>query len=247
MAILDVMDQRQVDWPDCLNARDVGGTRIAGGGVIRANALFRSDHHGRLTAAGIAAVRATGVSRILDLRTAEECERDPSPFTAESFYRHVPFEDPADPTRPDGTLAEVYRETLDRYRSFVAAAVTEVADAPPGAVVAQCHAGKDRTGLLVALVLRSVGVDPTVVAEEYALSHAALRGRYDPVLATINDPDEYRRTADRMSASAETMLSALSHVDERYGGVAPYLGGAGVTPQHVWALRHRLVAGEEGS
>lgn len=231
-------------WPNCLNVREVGGTPLAGGAVVRHGALFRSDHHGRLNEEGLAAVRAIGPAAILDLRTAEECRRDPSPFVDTLAYRHVPFEDPFDPTRPDGRLAEVYKGTLDRYRTFVGAAVVAVAEASAGPVIVQCHAGKDRTGLLVALLLLAVGATAEVVAEEYARSHAPLRPRYDPVLATITDPEEYDRRADRMSAIPDTMLAALAHLDQRYGGYGPYLAGAGVHVAALASLRTRL---EEGA
>lgn len=167
----------QLHWPNCLNVRDVGGTPVAGGGVVRRGALIRSDHHGRLTDEGRAAVRAIQAGMIIDLRTEAERRRDPSPFVDTPIYRHVPFEDPFDPTRPDGRLAEVYRGTLDRYRSFVGAAVVAVAEAPPGPVIVHCHAGKDRTGLLVALLLRGVGVTAEVVAEVHLRSlHTRLVG-----------------------------------------------------------------------
>jgi protein-tyrosine phosphatase len=214
---------------------------------VRSGALIRSDHHGRLTDEGRAAVRAIQAGMIIDLRTEAECRRDPSPFVDTPTYRHVPFEDPFDPTRPDGRLAEVYKGTLDRYRSFVGAAVVAVAEAPPGPVIVHCHAGKDRTGLLVALLLRGVGVTAEVVAEEYARSHAPLRPRYDPKLATITDPEEYDRMADRMSARAETMLAALAHLDQHYDGFGPYLTGAGVSEAHLTSLYSRLVeSGRDG-
>lgn len=231
----------RLGWPNCLNVRDVGGTPVSGGGAIRPGALIRSDHHGRLNADGVAAVRELAPGLIIDLRSAQECELDPNPFAGTPVYRQVPFEDPFDPTRPEGRLADSYRGTLDRYRRFVGAAVVAVAQAPPGAVVVHCHAGKDRTGLLVGLVLRSVGVTAAEVAAEYARSREPLRPRYDPVLATITDPAEYDRTADRMSAVPETMLAALAHLDERYGGVEAYLAGAGLSAADVDLLRARLL------
>lgn len=67
-------------WEGCLNSRDVGGLLSADGRRIRFGALLRSDSHNRLTAEGIAAVRAAGIGRILDLRWARETAREPSPF-----------------------------------------------------------------------------------------------------------------------------------------------------------------------
>jgi protein-tyrosine phosphatase len=132
-------------WPDLRNARDLGGTPVAGGGRIRERALIRTDDHGRLDAAGLDAVRAYGVGRVIDLRWGWQAAKYPSPLVADERYRLVPAcPDPFDDE--DETLAGAYRLMVDAGRERLAAVLTAIAEAPPGGVVVHCHAGRDRTG-----------------------------------------------------------------------------------------------------
>src|SRR5689334_21713284 len=80
-----------LDWPECENARDLGGLPTVDGQVLRRAMLYRSDGLFRLSAAGLAAVRAAALARIVDLRWQRELDQDPSPFAGEAIYRHVPM------------------------------------------------------------------------------------------------------------------------------------------------------------
>ena len=106
-----------LDWPECRNARDLGGLPTVDGSVLRAAALYRSDGLFRLSAAGVAAVRAAALARIIDLRWQREVEREPSPFAGDAIYRHVPMLE-------DVLTYEVRHETygpmLDHNRSRIA-------------------------------------------------------------------------------------------------------------------------------
>jgi hypothetical protein len=203
-----------LDWPDCRNVRDLGGLTTVDGGRIRAGALLRSDDHDRLTVAAIEAVRGSAVSRIVDLRWAWECERYPSPFAGDSIYRHAPLlNDVLDYDPPPDT----YGPMLDRNRPRIGAAFRAVGEAPPGGVVVHCRAGKDRTGVLVALLLTVAGVAPQEVADDYAVTDAC---------------------------SPAAMLNTLAHIERRYGGSVPYLIGVGVEPELLDAVRARLLDGQ---
>jgi protein tyrosine/serine phosphatase len=197
-----------LSWPDCCNVRDLGGLA----GELQTGRLIRSDNLDQLTPAGLAAVEAAHISRFVDLRSAWECETFPSPYVADARLRNVPLWDPGDPDVSALGLFEQYRILVDDYRERVASAVVAIADAPTGCVVVSCHAGKDRTGVVVALTLDLVGVPRELVASDYADS----------------------------GASAETILQLLAHVDERYGGTAAYLLEAGATTDQLDALMGRL-------
>ncbi|SCG41164.1 tyrosine-protein phosphatase [Micromonospora humi] len=201
-------------WPDLRNARDVGGARTADGGRIRQRALVRTDNHRRLGAAGLAALRAYGVSRVLDLRWRAEAEADPSPLAADPRYRLVPA--CFDPTGDEDIPPDSYRLLVDASRDRLAAAFTAIAQAPPGAVVVHCHGGRDRTGVLVALALHVAGVPVDAIAADYALTEGA---------------------------PASMITNTWVHLHGRYGGVTDYLLGSGVTPAQISAVRARLTEG----
>ncbi|GAA3145488.1 hypothetical protein JOF29_005598 [Kribbella aluminosa] len=153
---------RTLNWPDCGNARDLGGL-----GDVRPGRLVRSDNLDQLTAAGLAAVESAGITRFVDLRSAWECETFPSPYVADPRWCNVPLWDPADPDVSDLDLYEQYRVLVDDYAGRVATAITTIAEAPPGCVAVNCHAGKDRTGVVIALTLDLLGVPHDVIATDY--------------------------------------------------------------------------------
>jgi protein-tyrosine phosphatase len=198
-------------WPDCRNARDLGGLPTQAG-ELQPGRLIRSDNLDQLTPAGRAAVEATGITRFVDLRSAWECETWPSPYADDARWRNVPLWDPADADVSELGLFEQYRVLIDDYSARVASAVVAVADAPPGCVVVNCHAGKDRTGVVIALTLDLAGVPQESIATDYESSDAA----------------------------ASTILRLLAHVYQRYGGTHEYLLNSGATTEQLDRLTSRL-------
>lgn len=95
--------------------------------------------------------------------------------------------------------------------------------------------------MVVAMALRIAGVEPDVIAQDYALSQERLAEENAAVLARIEDP-VLRENVRRLQVTApETMLTTLAHLESRYGGVAEYLKGGGLTDDQLTALRQRLV------
>lgn len=202
-----------LDLPDCVNARDLGGTPLADGGIVRRRALLRSDNHDLLTEVGIAAVRELGVVRILDLRHGWEAREFPSPFADDEIYRNQPLlgvYPGFDPTAPDD-----YRPEVDHAPERVAAAFTLFAEAPPGPVLVHCHAGRDRAGIMTAIALSVAGAAHEVIVADYALTEGA---------------------------EAKTMQDLLEHFDSEHGGVVAYLTKAGVERRHLEVMKVRLTA-----
>jgi protein tyrosine/serine phosphatase len=232
-------------WPDCRNVRDVGGLATADGVPIRAGALIRADSLERLTDDGIAAVRAAGIVRIVDLRNVDEAEAGVHPFRdATELYRLIPLIDPArEPERDkssERTLAAIYQSSLVRNAKSIVEGVAAVADAPDGAVLVHCFAGKDRTGMVVALALSVAGVSDEEIAADYAYSDECLQEWNVSMLAEITDEALRRKAMDRMSARPETMLALLDFARTRYGGAAQYLAAHGMSPEQIARLRLRL-------
>jgi len=228
-----------LDWPDCLNVRDLGGLPTPDGRV-RAGALIRSDSLQYLSGDGVGIVRAAGVSRVVDLRNAHECEAFPTPFAAEPEWRNQPVQGLDDPVAP--TMARTCIAMLDQNQKAFASAVAAVAEAPPGGVVVHCHGGKDRTGLVVALVLRLLGVDDELILDDYALTAERLASRLAVQLEGVTDPVLRAEKIEMLDTRRETLAIVLDHLDERYGGAWPYLQAGGLTPAQREALVVRLTA-----
>ncbi|GAA2758276.1 tyrosine-protein phosphatase [Actinopolymorpha rutila] len=230
-----------LEWPNCLNTRDLAGLPTRDGGRIRPGALIRSDNLTRLSTVGVEAVRAAGVTRIVDVRSPLECADDRSPFAGEPLYVNRPLARDGDPYDPAWPMERQYAEMLDQNPDLLAAAVAAVADAPPGGVVVHCHSGKDRSGMVVALVLTLVGVAADFVVADYTAVDQRMRDHLDDLLLLVADPVERGFLAESFSARPESMRSALGHLDARYGGAEAYLLFGGLTVAQAGALRSRLV------
>lgn len=223
-----------LDWPGCLNARDLGGLPLTGGGTVRERVLVRSDSPNFLTDDGVAAATAYGLSRIIDLRRPDETGPYPSRLADLPAHLHLPVQGPGDPE--EGPWVHLYTGLLDRRPELFARAVAAVADAPEGPVLVHCAAGKDRTGLVVALALVLVGADVDAVADDYELTNERLAPRYAGLAAEREIP-----SGREIPPTRHVILGALEHLRTRHGSVEAYLARGGLTPGHVRALRERLV------
>jgi protein-tyrosine phosphatase len=239
---------RRLGWEGVLNARDLGGYATADGRMTRWGAVVRSDSLAALTPAGREALVDYGVRSIVDLRLPDEVAEQPNPFaepdTHGVAYANVSFIDPGvGPVDDITTLADDYTSMLDRFGEKVAAVMTTIARAPEGGVLVHCAAGKDRTGLVSALLLGLVGVAPETIAADYALTAECLRPRDEQWLESgPGDRAEREEALARFAPTAEVMLEVLDRLTERYGGVEAYLLEAGVAPDDLARLRARLVA-----
>jgi len=235
--------------------RDEGGLPTADGRRIRDGALVRSDVIGRLTPAGRQALLGYGIRTIIDVRSVHEVELDwhVYPFRDEPqvAYRNLPFA-----TGRDGesdaamraayarakTRSELNRIDINAYGSGIAAIVGAVADAPEGGVLIHCHAGKDRTGIVVAMLLALAGVGDDDIADDYALSALNL----EPLIlewldSMTSDAAERARLRDLSEPRREAMLESLAHVRGEHGSVEDYLVGHGLTAGQAVRIRTRFV------
>ena len=158
------------------------------------------------------------------------------------MYVNLPVEDPADIKNVISTMGALYLDMLDARPELFAAALTAIAEAPPGAVVVHCAAGKDRTGLVTALALSVAGAEPEVVAADYALTAERLAPYLEDALAEVEDPKQREVFRRHSTTPAEFMLDVFEHLEDRYGGAAAYLRAGGMTEEQLAALRERLTA-----
>lgn len=237
--------QRLLTWHACQNVRDLGGLPLSDGGSTRWQAVVRADDLCQLTSDGQAALRDYGVCTVMDLRASFEIGRGVHPYAGHPHYLHLPPS--GNETAPLAgivsapSLQEGYVHALQLRQRQYGAILTAIAHAPDGGVVVHCVSGKDRTGLVVALLLALVGVPDAVIAEDYALSGVHLADTHlDATIAISTDPGARSRLAvDRLSPP-QAILAALSHIREQYGSLEDYLGGAGVSTADMELLQARV-------
>ena len=246
------MAARDLVWDGCVNVRDLGGLPTEDGSTTRFGSVIRADCVGLLSDDGWTALLEARITRIVDLRQEIELVDDPPRELPVEVVR-VPVLDPFDEAAwleiqelSDGAATHadaqrlVYLRFLEHCRQRFVEAVAAVAEARAGAVVIHCHGGKDRTGLVVALLLRLAGVSGAVIAEDYALSGERLRERHESWLAAAEDDAERVRIERISSAPAAAMRGVLNAIDARYGGVEQYLIDGGLSPELLEAARTRL-------
>ena len=254
-----------IELDGAVNVRDLGDLPTADGHKTARASLLRADNLQELSPADVTKlVRDFGVTTVVDLRSTNELEGEgPAPLDAVAGVRHAHHpvlpevgtntdviadallaRDQLDRTRyPDDPVCGHYLGYLEDRPDQVVGAVRSIARSE-GAALVHCAAGKDRTGVVVALALTVAGVPAQAVAADYAISGErieALMGRLRR--SRLYARDVTSKPADIQRPRAETMTAFLEQMDARYGGVASWLSAHGLSDEDLDALRVKLRAG----
>lgn len=240
--------ERVVPLQGAQNFRDLGGYQTRSGQRIKWGVLFRSDYLSHLSEEDCRTLRDIGIRTVFDLRGNIERERNPSRWHPQSRVETVCWEDVRDVEKLGQRLEEFRRQNgLDRnddlsgflslhYRRYVEMQASKYSDilkrltsveSPPALI--HCTAGKDRTGIMVALLLHLLGVEEKVIMEDYLLTNACIGGpdkeeRFRLLLEQfgIDRMNNGAFNAMRM-AQAEYLDAAFRGMREDYGSVEEYL------------------------
>ncbi|HEY6515438.1 MAG TPA: tyrosine-protein phosphatase [Steroidobacteraceae bacterium] len=229
-------------FPSLLNARDLGGYPTTDGAVTRRRSLLRADDLAQLSPEGLAALADYGIETVLDLRWPEEIATAPSPVARLlPRVRYVSVSLLADTPADWGALGghcakEQWKCTvLERVQPRLRQALAAVAAAGPGPLLFHCVAGKDRTGVIAALLLALAQVVPAAIAADYAVSTVNLRDAY---LSRYPDGDP-TAIIEAVRCPESAVHNMLAYLD-RAGGIGAYLGGIGLGAAEIARLRARL-------
>lgn len=247
------------------NFRDFGGYPATDGRGVLSGRLFRSAHHADLTETDLASLGGLGLGTVVDLRRPVERERQPSRRPAAATC--AVLDNALDRTGEAShiTFLKTQDLTADSGRRFMARTYAEMPFAPAhldlfaryfdtlartdASVLIHCTAGKDRTGLLVALTHHLLGVHRDDTLADYLLTNTAVNlfERAPAIAGWIESMSGRRPSAEAVVAflGVEPMFleSAFAAIDARHGDLDAYLEHAlGVTPDKRAAIRARLVA-----
>ena len=209
--------------------------------------LFRADGLGELTEDDLATMRALGIRTVVDLRSGGELEQNRYDVDAHPVsFHHFPFietiPDPEEFDRRPDLLQSQYLEMLDTSGEQIVAALRVLASPDALPAVFHCTAGKDRTGLLSAIVLTLVGVPEETVVADYALSAAAMDRLREKIIRKYPESEERLNSIDGVfTAEPRKMEVLLDYARERYGSMESYVETLGAAPTLVPALRGSLL------
>ncbi|KAF7432667.1 hypothetical protein PC9H_004609 [Pleurotus ostreatus] len=234
--------------PGVINVRDLGAylSNTHPGKLTKPNLMLRSAEISGITPEGIDRLRELGITKVFDLRSDTEIEKYDTPvpeiegieiirapvFQKEDYSpemmakRYKLYASGKTEARPTAFM-ELYSQILDHGGEAFGAVLRHIHDRPTEGCLFHCTAGKDRTGLLAALLLKLAGVDNEAIAKDYALTRVGreparpmimARLAKEPLFASNNEA-----ALNMFTCRHDTMTSFLELLDKNYGGVEEYL------------------------
>ena len=237
---------RWVPIEGCANFRDLGGYQNREGQAVRWRRLFRSDALQDLTDKDAKfASRDLGIGLVVDLRNSNEAQRDgigPLPGLGAN-YRHFPLlEERGIPPFTGGDVAErlsaTYQWLTNNSGGLLAEAVNSIGSLDNSSVVFHCSAGKDRTGVLAALLLEVLGVDADTITADYLLTNEAIEGVLKRIKSMENSTTV---TAQSLAAQPAAFQRFQETLHREYGGAESYLLRHGVASPTLERLRRNFL------
>ncbi|HEX3711187.1 MAG TPA: tyrosine-protein phosphatase [Trebonia sp.] len=251
-----------IDLDGAVNVRDLGGLPTSDGSTTVSGRLLRSENLQELSPADVTRlVDEIGVTTVVDLRSTNEVTIEgPAPLDALPGVRHAhhpvltEFLDVTDTVKaallteaveadrsryPDDPMCGHYLGYLENRPDEVVAALRSIATAP-GAAIVHCAAGKDRTGVVIALVLTVAGVEQDVVVADYMATDEKLEAIVERLARSRMYAGVTSAPLKAHAPRAETMKAFLEQLSVRYGGLGAWLTANGFGPDEVARLRAKL-------
>jgi protein-tyrosine phosphatase len=260
--------ERIIPLEGTFNFRDIGGYRTAAGKRVRKGLVYRSGELHSLTDSDLDFLHRAGIKLVCDLRSAEEIQAEPDrlPENPAPTYVHLPLNTDADHDRWERLFAlffnrrklaammpEAYKRMMidgnARLYGDILRRLSEPENLP---AIIHCTAGKDRTGIAVALLLKWLGVPDDTIIADYSLSNRYFERFYEHGARAVRSLNRLGITGEHIKpllvANPEAMREALGHLDAQYGSIAGYLRDvAGLDDAALARLRERLLEDNSSS
>ena len=245
-------EHRFVELDGVFNFRDLGGLPTSDGATTRSGVMFRSDALHHLAPDAADRLVDLGIRTIIDLRSAVELERSGRGALGDTAigFLHAPLThgDAAagyvlPPALADGDLGRHYVESFPERSEMLARVITHLADPANVPAVFHCTAGKDRTGLVAALVLSLVGVPDDVIVHDYTLTDDRMQLVMERIRASGDRmPEPITPALARVArAEAASMEKFLIAVRSDHGSTQEWASSAGISEATLASLRSVLV------
>lgn len=241
------LDSNRLILPTLYNARDLGGLQTAFGKRTAFRRFVRSDEPSMLSKADLDSLLSYPIRTVIDLRSQEEINRRGTPFMnhPDILFSNVSLfetdpegeDDPTVQVALRHTLGQLYIFLLETRKTQLAEVFRQILAAPEGAILFHCTHGKDRTGIIAALLLSLVQVSREDIVNNYSVTYDYIRKLVDPKLALMP-----LNTHHILKSDAENMEIFLDFLDKNYQGQsAVYLRSIGFSESEISMLRSRLL------
>jgi protein-tyrosine phosphatase len=239
--------ERRIELEGCHNFRDLGGYPTRGGGRLRWRTLFRSDALHHLTPSGLSRFRdELRIGCIVDLRSSGELRSGGRGLLADErlAFHHLPLFDGAVAASPGDAelgLGDRYFLLAELAGGPIARVIETLAEAGSPAVY-HCAAGKDRTGVISAVLLALLGVRDEIIVADYAATSENLDAIVERLLASEGYREMFAALPpDTLHARPETMIRLLERIEGKYGSMRGYARAIGVSERSLARLEERML------
>lgn len=236
--------ERIISLEGACNVRDLGGYQTKEGREIQWGRFYRGDGQHKLTEHDQELLLGRGIHTVIDLRHAQEVSvaKDAFADSDKVAYHNVDLLNPATTNQPQvNSLGDLYVSMLDNSQDAFLRIFEILANPSDEAVLFHCTAGKDRTGMVAALLLDLAGVPHTTIIEDYAMTAECLLPIMDELRAGRPEgmpADLYERL---LGCDPSNMEMMLQHLHAAFGGSERYLAAIGLSEEKVQVLKQKLL------
>lgn len=217
------------------NMRDLGGYSTKSGKVIKYDCFIRSNLPKMLSSESIREIADSGITTVIDLRSDEEISGNPNIFSNNDLFKYYHVK-----IKGNGRLPDSPEEVYDSYIEMIEGKekigkVFHVIANADGGVLYYCNAGKDRTGVISALILKLLDVRDEDIVEDYIASGVYLK----EMLNAFAEKVQIKNIKEIITPKKETMVGVLNYIEEKYDTVENYLRSCGVTAEELECIRRK--------
>ncbi|SFJ55195.1 protein-tyrosine phosphatase [Paenibacillus sp. UNC496MF] len=236
--------QRVLRLEGAYNVRDLGGYETKDGSMTRWGLLYRADNLHALSEGSRQELVKRGIATVIDLRYSSELalQRDVFSDSRDAAYHNVSLVLASQGDYVRG-LGEQYIDLLEGAKEPIRRVFELLAGSTEnGSALFHCKVGKDRTGIIAALLLELAGVPHATIAEDYALTAGCLAPLMDELRQDrppAVSPEAYEV---HLGSPPENMIVLLNHLKSAYGDAEGYLRSSGIEPEQIQALKQRMLA-----
>ena len=249
------ISRRFLDLEGSFNTRDIGGYPTRDGAVTAWNSIYRSDHLNLLTDRDLDKISSLGIQTVIDLREPGRRDAYPNRLPEGVVSRNLPIYDDTKPlhlpvlirrSSISSHFLASYVEYLEEWGERFVPIFEVLADPDAYPVLYHCSNGKDRAGVLTALLLDLAGVNRELIISDFSLSNHPI----DDVIEKFIEHEEGTmlmrvgvprdELAELMGVRSQWIISLLEHIDSTYGSTRQYLSHIGVAEEILTAVTENI-------